>query len=56
MRWSPPGDQLDAELATSVRTAASEQGISVSTWLADAAQEIIALARSSGKNLMVTRI
>lgn len=28
---------LDAELAASVRAAASEQGVSVSTWLADAA-------------------
>jgi CRISPR/Cas system-associated protein Csm6 len=29
---------LDSELAASVRAAASEQGISVSSWLADAAQ------------------
>lgn len=29
---------LDAELAASVRAAAGEQGVSVSTWLADAAQ------------------
>jgi hypothetical protein len=28
---------LDADLAAAVRTAASEQGVSVSTWLADAA-------------------
>jgi hypothetical protein len=29
---------LDSDLAASVRAAASEQGVSVSTWLADAAQ------------------
>lgn len=29
---------LDAELAASVRTAAAERGMSVSTWLADAAE------------------
>ncbi len=29
---------LDAELAAAVRTAASDQGVSVSTWLAHAAQ------------------
>ncbi|MGQ0775656.1 MAG: hypothetical protein ACT4NY_14765 [Pseudonocardiales bacterium] len=29
---------LESELAASVRGAASEQGVSVSTWLADAAQ------------------
>ncbi len=29
---------LDSELAASVRVAASEQGVSVSTWLAEAAQ------------------
>jgi hypothetical protein len=29
---------LDSELAATVRTAAAEQGVSVSTWLADAAQ------------------
>lgn len=29
---------LDVELATTVRAAASERGVSVSTWLADAAQ------------------
>ncbi len=29
---------LDAELADSVRAAANEQGVSVSTWFADAAQ------------------
>ncbi len=29
---------LDSDLAVAVRAAASEQGVSVSTWLADAAQ------------------
>lgn len=29
---------LDSDLAAAVRAAASEQGVSVSTWLADAAQ------------------
>lgn len=29
---------LDSELAAAVRTAANEQGVSISTWLADAAQ------------------
>jgi metal-responsive CopG/Arc/MetJ family transcriptional regulator len=29
---------LDSELAATVRAAAAEQGVSVSTWLADAAQ------------------
>ncbi|MGH3908446.1 MAG: hypothetical protein ACRDTE_30305 [Pseudonocardiaceae bacterium] len=29
---------LESDLAASVRAAASEQGVSVSTWLADAAQ------------------
>lgn len=29
---------LDSDLAASVRAAANEQGVSVSTWLADAAQ------------------
>lgn len=29
---------LDSELAASVRAAASEQGVTVSSWLADAAQ------------------
>lgn len=29
---------LDSDLAATIRAAASEQGVSVSTWLADAAQ------------------
>ncbi|MEJ7715451.1 MAG: hypothetical protein WKF40_07000 [Thermoleophilaceae bacterium] len=32
---------LESDLVASVRAAASEQGVSVSTWLADAAQALI---------------